>query len=217
MDQKKLISILALVVIVGLAIYGSSALQGNIVHSVNYLGDYFKGHPFLGGLIFFVISFFAVLLSPFSSVPLVPSAIMAWGSFITFSLILPAWILGGTVAYYLGLLSREKIIRHFISFGKVDYYKIRLSPKSQFWLVFLFRLAIPSEIAGYTLGIIRYDFWKYLLVTLLTELPFAIFVVYSGLILVKGEIFLFGIIALAAAAVFYFTYREFSKRLKKGA
>ncbi len=185
------------------------------MNSVNYLGSYFGNYPFLGGLVFFGVSVVAVLISPFSSVPLVPSAIMAWGSLTTFFLMLPAWIIGGLLAYYVGSLSREKIIRHFISFEKVDYYKKRISPRSQFWLVLLFRLAIPSEVASYTLGIIRYDFWKYFLITILTELPFALFVIYSGSILVKGEILIFAAIAGVAVIVFYILYHEFNKKLKE--
>lgn len=215
MNPNKSITLLAFIVLIGLVIYASAELQGNIVNSVNYLGSYFGNHPFLGGLIFFGISIVAVLVSPFSSVPLVPSAIMAWGSLVTFFLMLPAWIIGGLLAYYAGSLSREKIIRHYISFVKIDYYKNRISPHSQFWLVLLFRLAIPSEVAGYTLGIVRYDFWKYFLITIITELPLALVVVYSGTILIKGKILLFAVVAGVAIIVFYVLYWEFNKKLKE--
>lgn len=214
MNYRKYLTILAFAIIIGLVIYASAELQGNIINSVNYLGGYFRDHVVLGGLIFFGISMVSVLISPFSSIPLVPSAIMAWGSLATFFLMFPAWIIGGILAYYVGLLSGKKIIKRFISFEKVEYYRACISTRSQFWLVFLFRLAIPSEVAGYTLGIIHYDFWKYLLITIFTELPFALVVIYSGSILIKGKILIFAAVAGIAAIIFYVLYREFNKKLK---
>jgi uncharacterized membrane protein YdjX (TVP38/TMEM64 family) len=214
MTNKKILVLLAFTVIIALIIYASASLQNTVINSVNSLGDYFRENRILGGLIFFGISVIAVLISPFSSLPLIPSAVLAWGSFLTFFLLFIGWIIGGIATYLAGSYSRDKIIKHFFSLEKIEYYKKRISARSQFWLVFLFRLAIPSEIAGYTLGIIRYQFGKYLLATFLAELPFALFVVYSSSILLSGRLMFFAGIVLVGLIIFYYIYREFNKRIK---
>jgi uncharacterized membrane protein YdjX (TVP38/TMEM64 family) len=215
MGYKKIITLVAFVILIGLVVYASSELQNHILNSVNYLGGYFRNHLFLGGLIFFAISVVSVLISPFSSVPLIPSAIMAWGSFLTLSLLFPAWVVGGILAYFIGSLTQEKILKRFISFEKVEYYKKRISPRSQFLLVFIFQTVTPSEISSYTLGIIRYDFEKYLAVIVLSDLLFAFFIVYATSALISGKIFLFAGVILLGSVVFYLVYREFQKKIGK--
>lgn len=214
MDNKKILVFLAVLIAIALILCFSSYLRDVLFNLIGYLGDYLKENKILGGILFVAISAVAVLLSPFSSVPLVPSAIMAWGSFLTFFLLLSGWIIGGIAAYLVGSYSREKIIKRFFSFEKVEYYKKHISPQSQFWLVLFFRLAIPSEIAGYTLGIIRYQFGKYLLATFLAELPFAFFVIYSGSVLLSGRILFFTGVIFILSIAFFFFYREFQKKIK---
>lgn len=215
MNRKTILQVAAFAIIIGLMIYGSQVIQQKIIGSVDMLGLYLQQHVILGMLIFFSVSVVAVLLSPFSSVPLVPSAIMAWGNFSTFWLLYLGWIIGGIIAYFIGSFFSEKIIKRFIPLEKVDYYKERISVNSQFWLVLLFRLAIPSEAASYTLGIIRYHFWKYLAVTILTEIIFALFVVYSSAILLSGKILYFSAVIIAGGTTLYFLYRYVQRRIKK--
>ena len=214
MNYRKYITIFAFIIIVGLVIYASAELQGRIIGSVNYLGGYFQNHVFLGGLILFGLSVVSVLISPFSSVPLLPSAILAWGSFLTFSILFPAWVTGGILAYFIGSLTQEKILRHFFSFEKIEYYKKLISPRSQFLLVLIFQAVTPSEISSYTLGIIHYDFKKYLLIIALTDSLYALVIVYAASVLVSGKILLFAGIILIGAIIFYYTYRVFNNKIK---
>jgi uncharacterized membrane protein YdjX (TVP38/TMEM64 family) len=215
MKKKTILQIAAFAVILGLMFYASSEAQNALVKYADDIGDYFRLNPIWGGILFVAVSALAVLFSPFSSVPLVPSAIMAWGNSGTFWLLYLGWIIGGVFAYLIGSFFRERIIKRFIPLEKVEYYKERISANSQFWLVFLFRLAIPSEAASYTLGIIRYDFWKYLAVTILTEIFFALFVVYSSSVLLSGKILYFIAVLIAGGAALYSLYRYVQRRIKK--
>jgi uncharacterized membrane protein YdjX (TVP38/TMEM64 family) len=47
-------------------------------------------------------------------------------------------------------------------------------------LVLLFQLAMPSEIPGYVLGLVKYGFLRYCLSLALAELPYAVLTVYLG-------------------------------------
>jgi uncharacterized membrane protein YdjX (TVP38/TMEM64 family) len=215
MSFNKIVTILAFVIIIGLVIYASTEAQGAIIKSVDLLAGYFLAHKIAGAIIFFAISAVAVLISPFSSVPLIPSAVLAWGKTPTLALLLCGWMAGGIVAYYLGSYSRERIMKNFVSLERVEYYKNRISGRTQFWLVVLFRLAIPSEVAGYTLGIVRYEFKKYLLATFVVELAVALASVYSSSILLSGRITLFLGILLVVVIVLYLSYFTFQKKIKK--
>ncbi|MFH1956183.1 MAG: hypothetical protein ABIJ28_00850, partial [Patescibacteria group bacterium] len=103
----------------------------------------------------------------------------------------------------------------FVSLEKVEYYKQKISARSQFFLVLLFRLAIPSEVAGYTLGIVQYNFSKYIIATFLAELPYAFFVVYLSAVLVSGRISLFIGVVILGIILFFLLCRYFQKKLKK--
>ncbi len=46
--------------------------------------------------------------------------------------------------------------------------------------IFLFRLALQSELPSYVLGLVRYPFKKYLPIMILGELPYVFLVVYLG-------------------------------------
>ncbi len=215
MNAKKItLFLFALIVIILVAAF-SYYFQNIILDSVENLGGYFEKNKVFGVILFLGISSFSVLLSPLTSVPLVPSAILVWGKFPTFLLLIAGWTVGGILAYFIGSYSREKILKHFTSFRKIEYYKKTMSLHSQFITVLFFRLAIPSEIAGYTLGIIRYNFSKYLLATFLAELPFAFFVIYSSSALIRREIFLFAGLVALGGTIFYFFYRFFQKKIRE--
>ncbi|OGI23416.1 MAG: hypothetical protein A3E91_03615 [Candidatus Moranbacteria bacterium RIFCSPHIGHO2_12_FULL_40_10] len=159
------------------------------------------------------VSTLAVIISPFSSLPLVPSAIMVWGNFVTFIFLVAGWFLGAWLGYLLGGWAGRKILKRWWNFEKVEYYKRKISPRAQFWLVFLFRLAIPSEVTGITLGIIRYHPGKYLLITFLTELPFAFAAVYLGGTLAEGNFLAFAVMIILVTALIALASYFFHKKI----
>ncbi|MBU4216308.1 VTT domain-containing protein [Candidatus Parcubacteria bacterium] len=177
-----------------------------VYSSVDQLAFFIKEHIFVGILAFVLISILAVVFSPLSSLPLVPSAIIAWGDFWTFVFLLSGWFIGSLVGYFLGYFTREGVLEKFFSLKKIEYYKSQISQDAQFLLVLIFRLAIPSEITAYTLGIVRYDLKKFMIIAVLSELPFALLVVYSGRAVYDGNIFLFiGIITFALVFITFFS------------
>ncbi|MBU1159949.1 VTT domain-containing protein, partial [Patescibacteria group bacterium] len=207
MINKRTIAVFIAVVVIAILLYFSVSLRDLFLEYVVSIGDYLQKNKTLGAIVFVGISALSVLISPFSSVPLVPSAIMAWGNFLTFGLLIAGWMIGAIFAYLIGSFSRKKIIARFVSLEKVEYYKQKISARSQFFLVLLFRLAIPSEVAGYTLGIVQYNFSKYVIATFLAELPYAFFVVYLSAVLVSGRISLFIGVVILGIILFFLPYR----------
>ena len=62
-----------------------------------------------------------------------------------------------------------------------------MSQRSRFVHILLFQTAVPSEIPGYVLGLLRYRFALYLAALGLSELPYVVGVVYLGEFFLDGE------------------------------
>lgn len=212
--EERLLIIVAAVFLSWLVLY-SLDLQKIFYSSLESGSALASRNRLAGACVFVIFSAVSVLLSPFSSAPLVPLANITFGNFTTIILLLAGWILGDTAAYLIGSSAGYPILSRFASAQKIEQYKRQIPEKSQFWLVFLFRLAIPAEITGYTLGVIRYPFVKYLLASSLSEMPFAFLLVYSSQALVKKEALSF--ISLVALGVLLLggAFLLFKKNLKK--
>ncbi len=63
---------LAVAAAIALFLYASSEFQDLFFRSVGFISDFFRAHTVWGVFIFILISGAAVILSPFSSVPLYP-------------------------------------------------------------------------------------------------------------------------------------------------
>lgn len=149
-----------------------------------------------------------------SSAPLVPLAIAAWGSPLTFGLLLLGWVLGGMLTYGAGRAAYP-LVKKLSLYEKTAYYREKLTPRSQFWLVLLFRLAIPAEIPGYVLGSLRYSFRKYLLATFISEFLVAVIAVYASEALLQRNEIAFISLVIMSVLLFSLLRHMFHKRLPK--
>lgn len=212
--NKKILITVLFFIITAFVFWSSATLQNLFYGSVDFFAKYIDQHKILGVLVFLGLAAVSALFSPFSSAPLIPAGVVIWGGNIVFFLLAIGWLIGDLTAYLIGRFARRAVISRFVPQEKLDYYKEMISQKARFWFVLLFRFALPSEITGYALGIIHYHFGKYLLATVLVEIPFAFLTVYSGEAFVKGNVLLFiSLVSFAAAAV-YLTLYYFRKKLK---
>ena len=182
---------LGVVVFLGVAFFLSVTVQRVFLESIEIIELFVERHLFWGAVIFVLLAAFSAMFSLFSSVPLVPIATVVFGNFFTGLLLCVGWLLGDMAAYAIGSSAGYRIVSRFISMDRAEYYKKRLSGRSQFWIVFIFRFALPSEVTGYTLGVLRYHFGKYALATALSEIPFAFLAVYSSEALIQRRLALF--------------------------
>ncbi|MBT9169289.1 MAG: hypothetical protein DDT19_02646 [Syntrophomonadaceae bacterium] len=158
-------------------------------------------HPILGIFVFLALAALSAIFVFFSSIVIVPVAVFVWGEVLTFFLLLLGWFIGGLIAYGLGKHFGRKIAEYFISAGKIDSCGDLFSKKLGIFDVVLLKLALPSEIPSFFLGIVRYPFLKYLLVLVLSELPFALWAVYlSGAFVAQDRVFF--IVALIVGFAF---------------
>ncbi len=215
MNKKHLYILFLVAVIAGLFWYFNS-LQEIFYDFLFLIVGYIEERPLWGAAIFVGLAVVSAMFSPFSSAPLVPAAIIVWGTALTSVFLLAGWLIGYVVAYFIGYYAGYPIVKQFLPFEKIDYYRNRISKKSEFWLILLFRMAMPAEIPGYVLGIIRYNFWRYFFASLVTELPFVVIVVYASEAFMARDILLFfGLVFLAFIIMIIMFYAFHKIKLKQ--
>lgn len=170
--------------------------------------------PVLGAVLFVVLSALSAMLAFVSSAVLVPVALYTWGETVCATLLWLGWILGGATAYTLGRWLGRPMVRWLLPTETLDRYEDRLSTETPFGLIVLLQLALPSEVPGYLLGLVRYPFWRYLLALGLAELPYAVGTVYLGESFLERRVILLLTLGAAGALFMFLAVRTLHKRLQ---
>ncbi|HEX5718003.1 MAG TPA: VTT domain-containing protein, partial [Thermoanaerobaculia bacterium] len=170
--------------------------------------------PVLGAALFVVLSALSAMLAFMSSAVLVPVALYAWGKTVCAILLWLGWILGGAAAYNLGRWLGRPVVRWLLPTETLDRYEDRLSKETPFGLIVLLQLAMPSEVPGYLLGLVRYPFWRYLLALALVELPYAVGTVYLGASFLDRRLALLLALGAAGAVFMFLAVRTLQRRLQ---
>lgn len=165
-------------------------------------------------VVFTGLAALSAMLSFFTSTPLVPIAAALWGNTFTVTLLIVGWFIGGCIAYWIGY-GFSQLIERMSIFRTVKHYQEQLGSSNEFLLAFLFRFAVPAEIGAYTLGILRYPFWRYAIITFIAEAPFSIITIYGTNALVERHPALFIVIIFAGLLVVSTFVYLFHRRLKK--
>lgn len=160
-----------------------------------------RARPILGTSIFILYVALAAMLAFVSSAVIVPVGIYVWGNVVTMLLLWIGWILGGACAYVIGRYFGRPVVKAFSAASVLERYENRLSQRAPFGLVLLFQVALPSEVPGYLLGLVRYHFWKYMGALALAELPYAVASMYLGAGFIKRQTYVLVGVG-AAVAVF---------------
>lgn len=212
--MKKQISVIVVLIILAVVFSASAFLQEKFNEAVDALEEVFAKRKIVGIIIFAGLAALSAMLSPFSSVPLVPVAVVIWGNAMTTALLVVGWTLGGIITYAIGKWAFYPLLTSFVLHEKIEYYRNKLTNHTDFWLVLIFRLALPSEIPGYLLGIIRYHFGKYILATFLSELLFVVITVYASEAFIARDPLLFGLIIIGEVILVAIFLKMLHRRLK---
>lgn len=216
-SYRKITSLLVFAILVFIFWY-SAQMQAMFYDALFYIEAYFHNHQILGIFVFIGLAAISALLSPFSSVPLVPVAIIMWGGFLATMFLVSGWLIGHIFSYFIGYYAGHSMAKKLIPFDKINNYSQKLSPKSEFLLILLFRLSMPAEIPGYVLGIVRYNFLKYFIATLIAEFPFAVLTIYGGDAFIKKDVFVFVgivVVGIAIISVMLYLFRQRMSRNRK--
>jgi uncharacterized membrane protein YdjX (TVP38/TMEM64 family) len=155
-------------------------LRDELLAVVVWVGATIREAPVWGAIVFFFASACSVLFLFLSSVLLVPSAVLAWGKWVTFFLLSVGWLCGWMVTYAIGRFFRDRaFVEKKLNDQHIDN-SLFLSGKLPFSFVLIVISSLPAEIAGYALGAVRYPFRSFFLALALLEIPFAFLLVFIG-------------------------------------
>lgn len=180
----------------------SDAFTDKVEVVATWAEDLIRDHPLVGALVFFLLSALSALLGAASSVVLVPPATEVWGRVLTFALLWGGWMTGTMIAYWIGGRARPLMAKLGVE-KELAQFAHFVTKRTKLWLIALFCLAAPTEVAGYLLGSIRYPFAKFVLAMGISEAVFAVGVIVAGESLLDANplVLLSAGLALIAVAV----------------
>ncbi len=157
-------------------------------------------NPVTGALLFVGFAALSAMLAFVSVAVIVPVAVYTWGEPLSAALLWSGWLLGGVISYCVGRFLGRPIVTWLTANTSLLQLERYLRRDSAFYLVLLFQLALPSEIPGYVLGLMRYHPGRYLLSLGLAELPYALLTIHLGASFVErhsGVVLWLGLLLLA--------------------
>lgn len=207
---RRLVLLLLVVAAAGLVV-ASAPLHGALTSLVAAGEAFMARAPVAGAAVFVGLTALSAMVAFFSTGLLAPVAIATWGPFTTFLLLWIGWLAGGAVSYAVGRYLGRGVAGVLVGAETLEHWERELRDRSHVTHLLLFQLAMPSEILGYVLGIVRYSFRTYIGVLSLTEIPYALAIVYLGESFLAGDAVRFvlaGVVAIAVSAGMYFWLRR---------
>lgn len=199
-------------ILIALCIALAAAASSRTLHEalLGVLGatqEIIERHAVLGIVTFVVIAAISAMFAFVSIAIVVPAAVVAWGAPASIGLLWLGWILGGIATYSIGRFLGRTVVRWLTADEALRKLEAYMPANAPLWLIVLVQLALPSEIPGYVLGLLRFPFGRYALALGLAELPYTLATVYlansfvegrSGMILTIGAA-----LALGSVVTFY--------------
>ena len=199
--------LLGMLIMVAGLIAGTETLLDKSHEIIMLAESAITGYPLLGRLLFILLAVGAAMLAFFSSAILTPIGVYAWGAAETFVLLWIGWLIGGMVSFMVGRYLGRSVVSSLLGESRLSTWEAQVGRHTKFIHILLFQAAVPSEIPGYVLGILRYRFSFYLAALALTELPYALGAVILGESFLKGESLMFFVIGAGTILLSLIAYQ----------
>ncbi|KKP71049.1 MAG: hypothetical protein UR69_C0002G0216 [Candidatus Moranbacteria bacterium GW2011_GWE2_35_2-] len=164
------------------------------------------------GIIFYIFAIvLAIVVAPFTSIPLIPLSVSLWGIFWTIIISTFGWTLGSMMAFWIARKYGSGIVKKFISLEKIKEHYKYIPEKNLFWYLIFLRIITPVDILSYALGLFTDISWKiYFFTTLIGVIPTTVTLTYIGSIPVYYQIiaFIIGIILIIPIIIFHHPSRS---------
>lgn len=134
----------------------------------------------IGMALYGLIAFCAIVIAPISSLPLVPIATAAWGSFVTVLVTMVAWTAGSVAAFLLARVYGRRVIGKVVDMGSMRKLENMFGVERIFVSTILLRMIVPVDILSYALGLFStIRLVPYIVATVIGIVPFVIFFSYA--------------------------------------
>jgi uncharacterized membrane protein YdjX (TVP38/TMEM64 family) len=212
--KKRNVAIAVSLAFIGFLIWSSIAFQNFFSRIVPYFERLTGEHAILSVLVFIALGVLSTMISSFTSIPLVPVAVIVWGNALTALYLFVGWLIGDILSYFVGYYAGNPLVRRFLPYEKIQFYLKRIPPNAEFKMILLFILSMPAEIPGYTVGALRYKFQKYAAAQILNEILYSTLVAYAFAALVeKNNLIFFSYLAFGIV-LFGYMFWLFQRKIK---
>lgn len=211
-------ALLLVAMVVGLAGLASlDVVHGGMMDLLGEAESIMRTRPVLGRVVFVAAAALSAMLAFVSSAVIIPVAVFVWGQKASILLLWAGWTLGGAAAYGVSRYLGRPVVNALSSRAVLEAFESRVSGRTPFGLVVLLQLALPSELPGYLLGMVRYPFWKYLCALAVAELPYAAATIYLGASLIDRRLYRLVVVAAVVAAFSGWALYSLRARMGSGA
>jgi len=207
--------ILALLTALLASLAMSDALHAALIEVLAAGDAIITRHPVLGPVVFVAFTAVSAMLAFVSAAVLLPVAVFTWGEATSILLLWCGWLLGGACSYLVGRFLGREVVRWLTAEALLRRLERRLGPSTPIGLVLLFQLALPSEIPGYVLGLVRYSFAKYVVVLALVELGYAIAMVELGASFLERRTGTIIVVGIAVSLLSVLAYSRLRRSITK--
>jgi uncharacterized membrane protein YdjX (TVP38/TMEM64 family) len=176
------------VVSAALAAFASSSnLHEALLNALLATDEIIDEHVVAGAIAFVIFAAVSAMFAFVSVAFVIPAVVFAWGTPSAVGLLWLGWILGGVATYSIGRFLGRPVVRWLATEDVLHRWERQIPRNAPIWLIVLLQLALPSEIPGYVLGLLRFPFSQCLLAIAIAELPYALATVYLGVNFVEGH------------------------------
>jgi uncharacterized membrane protein YdjX (TVP38/TMEM64 family) len=195
------------------ALATSDALHAALLSVLAASDTLIAAHPVLGAAAFVAFAAASAMLAFVSVAVILPVAVFTWGEPLSILLLWIGWILGGACSYGIGRFLGRAVVKWLTAETVLQRLESRISAVTPFGLVLLFQLALPSEIPGAVLGLVRYSFPRFLVALAVVELLYAVALVQLGASFVNRRAGVIVALGIAFALISVVAFSQLRKRI----
>lgn len=196
LNRKHLLTLLALLALAA-SLWLSASLNRVFTDTLLFSKALVDEYPVASMIGFVALAAVSAMFMLFSSIVTVPVAVFAWGQTQTLFLLMLGWFIGAMLAYFIGRRLGRRVAEYFVSPATLDRWGQLVTMELSVMSVVLLKLALPSEGPSFALGLVRYPLPKFVIVLVLSELPFGVWAVYLSAALIDEQRALFVLLVLA--------------------
>lgn len=154
-----------------------------------------------GMLVYVLLEISSIVIIPVTTFPLLPIAVVLWGSFLAAILNIIGWMIGAAIAFGLARRYGRPFVSRFIKTKHISRLEKLVPQKNIFWSIVILRMSIPTDVLSYILGLFTsIPMNIYLVATFFGLIPFAFIFAYSVSLSIWYQL---GALALFASMIYY--------------
>ena len=208
MARYRRLVILLTAVVVAVLLASSTEIHRQIVALLDLAAPIIAAHPVWGAVVFTAISALGAILVFVSSWLLVPLGVQAWGPVGCFLLLWAGWFVGGIVTYSVGRYLGRPVVRRLLPEPVITRYEGHIPVGGRFLPALLVTVSVPSDIAGYFFGLVKYPAGVYLGALAIGEIPYGLAAVFLTDAFLQRKMSLLLILAGAAGLAWFWARRR---------